>query len=183
MRKVEIGTSEHTRVEAVDEPSHGNACHKYMIVEVYNQNPTAQEQKPLMCHPISFQKGPIKEHGVNGIHNEDLIAIVMDRLEGFQAGEYACGENGMAYAYLEATLKLLRKRTDRRKAKGIEGTSAKDPDVPTLIEVMNAGLVVIDEKPDKPQNLEECARRIDPCNGSCYYDPASCNSKKVKSCE
>ena len=32
---------------------------------------------------ICFQNGPIKENGVNGCQNEDLIAVVIDRLQQF----------------------------------------------------------------------------------------------------
>jgi len=37
---------------------------------------------------VSFQDGPVKETGINGIHNEDLLVIVLDRLEGFQRGQF-----------------------------------------------------------------------------------------------
>lgn len=121
MRELQIGTNEHTTVAAVDVPSHGGACHEYVVIA------TKSEEPHCNLSSIHFQKGPIQEHGVNGIHNEDLIAIVIDRLQGFQAGEYACDENALALTYLEGVLGRLRDRTDRRKAAGIEGTSKKDP--------------------------------------------------------
>ncbi|GAG13736.1 unnamed protein product, partial [marine sediment metagenome] len=72
---------------------------------------------------IPFQKGPVKEHGINGIHNEDLLCIVIDRLESFQKGEYACEENEVALNQLKIALMCLRTRTIRREKTGIEGTS------------------------------------------------------------
>lgn len=71
---------------------------------------------------ISFQDGPIKESGVNGIMNEDLIAIVIDRMQGFQSGDYKCRENAIAITKLEEALLWLRKRTTDRERRGVEGT-------------------------------------------------------------
>ncbi len=124
MRELTTGTNIHTTVAAVDEPSHG-ACHIYEVIM------TDPSDKALgyntRTQRIMFQKGPVKEHGVNGIHNEDLLCILIDRFEGFQRGEYHCPENGFVLTYLQGALARLRDRTQRRQAAGIEGTSAKDP--------------------------------------------------------
>jgi len=119
MRELTTGTNEHTTVAAADKPTFGGANHEYKILSV-------PEGKAL--ETIFFQQGPVKEHGINGIHNEDLICIVIDRLEGFQSGKYACGENQLAIRKLEAALRWLNQRTNRRKESNIEGTSL--PDVP-----------------------------------------------------
>ena len=74
---------------------------------------------------VHFQNGPIKENGVNGCHNEDLIAIVIDRLRGFQCGDFACEENANALASLEEALMLLNIRTLGRINRGVEGTNVK----------------------------------------------------------
>lgn len=71
---------------------------------------------------IDFQEGPIKEAGINGVANEDLIAMVIKRLEGFQNSEFRCRENAVALTKLEESLMWLRKRTLDREARGIEGT-------------------------------------------------------------
>lgn len=71
---------------------------------------------------VDFQEGPIKECGVNGICNEDLIAMVICRLEHFQKSEFACRENALAITKLEEALLWLRKRTMGRENRGIEGT-------------------------------------------------------------
>lgn len=72
---------------------------------------------------ISFQKGPIKEAGVNGCQNEDVIAVVIDRLSHFQSGDFKCRENALAVTKLEEALHWLRSRTQRRVNQGVEGTN------------------------------------------------------------
>ena len=72
---------------------------------------------------IHFQEGAIKECGVNGVANEDLIAMVICRLEHFQASEYNSRDNAMAITKLEEALLWLRKRTLGRENRGVEGTS------------------------------------------------------------
>lgn len=72
---------------------------------------------------VHFQEGPIKEVGVNGVCNEDLIAMVICRLEHFQKGPFACRDNAVAITKLEEALLWLRKRTIGRENRGVEGTS------------------------------------------------------------
>lgn len=74
---------------------------------------------------IHFQEGPIKEKGVNGVNNEDLIAMVITRLEHFNNSEFRCRENAVAITKLEESLLLLRKRTMGREKRGVEGTHVK----------------------------------------------------------
>ena len=120
MRKIPFSTNRFTEVYALDKPTFGNACHEYLII------PADKSEAKTLSGTICFQKGPIKETGVNGIHNEDLICIVIDRLEGFQGGEYACSENATALKSLKNALFELAQRTKRRKDAGIEGTGAVD---------------------------------------------------------
>lgn len=72
---------------------------------------------------INFQEGAIKEHGVNGVANEDLINMVIKRLECFQDSEYRCRENALAITKLEEALHWLRHRTIGREKRNVEGTS------------------------------------------------------------
>lgn len=74
---------------------------------------------------VHFQEGPIKENGVNGVCNEDLIAMVICRLEHFNQSEFRCRENSMAITKLEEALLWLRKRTMGREQRGVEGTHIK----------------------------------------------------------
>jgi hypothetical protein len=71
---------------------------------------------------VHFQEGAIKEHGVNGVMNEDLIAMVICRLEHFNQTDFRCRENSMAITKLEEALLWLRKRTMGREQRGVEGT-------------------------------------------------------------
>lgn len=72
---------------------------------------------------IHFQQGPVKEDGVNGVHNEDLLLMVLARLQGFQKSPYACRENACAITKIEEAVMWLRKRTNDRKARNVEGTN------------------------------------------------------------
>lgn len=73
---------------------------------------------------VKFQCGPIKEAGVNGVCNEDLINMVIDRLKHFQNSPYACEENAQAIRHFTEGLMWLRKRTSDRELRGVEGTHA-----------------------------------------------------------
>ena len=118
MRILNIGTRKHTEVRVMDEPALGcGANHIYQVVSCPDKNTDI-----LRCN-VEFQDGPVKEAGVNGIHNEDLIAIVIDRLRGFQSGDYACSDNVFALVDLEESLFWLRNRTNERESRGIEGTN------------------------------------------------------------
>jgi hypothetical protein len=80
---------------------------------------------PKLVGKVDFQCGPIKEAGVNGVMNEDLIAMVITRLEHFNQSDFRCRENSMAITKLEEALLWLRKRTIGRENRGVEGTHIK----------------------------------------------------------
>jgi hypothetical protein len=113
--------NEAIRVVAYDEPGPGGANHHYrFLVERRN----AHGHDVASFQEIFFQNGPIKESGPNGISNEALLAVVMDRLAAFQAGDYACPENAAALSALDAAMGYLKDRTAKRTARGVEGTMA-----------------------------------------------------------
>lgn len=97
----------------LDEPGQGNACYEYEIRHP-NLDPTV----------ISFQNGPINAdgNGVNGLTHEVLLAIVADRLRGFQSGPYACKANACALTHIEEAQHWLQQRTLERMRRGVEGT-------------------------------------------------------------
>jgi len=99
-------------IAVLDEPGHGGACHEYMI---------EAGEFAKMLH-VKFQNGPINEVGVNGVTHEALIAILCDRLKGFQSGPYSCEDNADALAALEFAQICLQKRTKARMERGVEGT-------------------------------------------------------------
>lgn len=111
----------------MDEPGQGNACHDYAIT--FNDDEKGKRSPISERHGrnciISFQNGPIAEAGVNGISQEALLAIVEDRLLGFQSGPYSCRENAIALTHIQEAMMWLQKRTLDRVRRGVEGTSAK----------------------------------------------------------
>lgn len=68
-----------------------------------------------------FQSGPIPDVGINGLTDEVLIAIVLDRLRGFQQGGFPCRQNALAITKLEEALMWLNNRTEDRIRRGVEG--------------------------------------------------------------
>ena len=115
MRVLNIGSKKYTQVVATDEKEF-NANH-FFVVET-----TDQTKATAILGQVQFQKGPIKENGINGVANEDLLAMVIDRLQSFQESEYKCRENAVAITKLEEALMWLRKRTQDREDRGVEGT-------------------------------------------------------------
>ena len=119
-RLVDIGTQNYTEIFALDDRGAGGANHTYEIDKMNCSEKPDNSEKSVYAF-VYFQDGPIKENGVNGCHNEDLIAIVIDRLQGFQSGEFACRENAIAITKLEEALLWLNKRTSDRIKRGVEG--------------------------------------------------------------
>ena len=122
------GLNDSIEVRVVDGPGRGSACHEYRIG---NTTPSfvddiGKEMARLNANcVIHFQSGPIGECGLNGISNEALLAVVEDRLVGFQSGDFACRENALALTKLQEAMMWLHKRTRDRVARGVEGTDVK----------------------------------------------------------
>lgn len=103
-------------VQVLDEPGSGGANHQYLI-KIPEQEKVAADN-----YCVYFQNGPIGEVGVNGITHEALLAILVDRLECFQAGPFANKYNGVALDYLRGAQDILQQRTKERMNRGVEGT-------------------------------------------------------------
>lgn len=116
------GLNDALNITVLDEPGSGGACHDYVIHE--GGVTGAGEGGAVFCQ-INFQNGPIGEHGVNGISQEALLAIVIDRLRCFQAGPYNNEDNQLALDDVRHALECLQRRTRKRLARGVEGTSEK----------------------------------------------------------
>ena len=111
------GLNEVLRVEAIDEPVLGGASHSYRVT------PTVGNATGLL---VEFQNGPLKETRIpNGISIEALLAIIEDRLVGFQSGQFACRENAVALTKIQEAMMWLQKRTMDRMKRGVEGTLQK----------------------------------------------------------
>lgn len=100
-------------------PENGNASRHYSM-HLAPREPGA----PTIEFNLSFQDGPIKETGVNGITQEVLLTILIDRLEGFQTSKYANGYNETALAHCKEALAALNARTTEREKRGVEGSHA-----------------------------------------------------------
>lgn len=100
-----------------DEAGHGGASHEYSV-HLTGDGTT----DPIAT--MSFWNGPRNEAGsVPGVTNELLLAVVADRLEGFQRSDFACAENYDALCHVEAALSALRRRADGRASRGVLGTN------------------------------------------------------------
>lgn len=73
---------------------------------------------------IKFQNGPIGKVGTNGVADEDLLAILIDRMRCFVNGPLNCPQNNVALSHLEEAAMALGDRTRDREARGVEGTHA-----------------------------------------------------------
>lgn len=102
--------NDHLAVEAIGEPGPGGACQHYHV-----SPPTGR----LTC--LKFQQGNPMD-GINGISNEALAAVLIDRLQGFQLGPFACVDNERALNYFQAGLSALKARSKGRVDRGVEGT-------------------------------------------------------------
>ena len=107
------------RVQVIDNPSmpdKGGASHMYNVVG----------ENDLVTAFVHFQEGALKEKdSKHGCSDEALIAIVLDRLLCFQGGHFSCEENEEAIHHLCSALDWLRKRSQDRVARGVEGKHEK----------------------------------------------------------
>lgn len=106
--------SDQIGVFVMDNPGPGNACHSYEIA--------IGKTGPRVGF-VNFQKGPLQENDFNGCSNESVLAIVVDRLKGFQSGPYACRENALALTKIQEAIMWLHQRTKERSTRGVEGTN------------------------------------------------------------
>lgn len=102
-------------ITAMDAPGAGGANHYYAVDVAGTENGA----------DIYFQNGPVSENGVNGVTQEVLLAIVIDRLRCFQAGPFACRENAIALTHIETGMMWLQQRTRDRIARQVEGKNEK----------------------------------------------------------
>lgn len=103
-------------INVVDGEGPGGANHVYVV-----EPPMSGGCEQLT---VKFQKGAIAENGVNGVTQEILLAIVIDRLRSFQNGPFSCRENAIALTKCEEALHWLHSRTLDRMRRGVEGKTA-----------------------------------------------------------
>ena len=69
---------------------------------------------------IQFQRGPVGENGINGVQNEQVIELLLERLRDLNT-KFPCRENALAITNIEQGLMWLRRRTELRVLQGVEG--------------------------------------------------------------
>ena len=107
--------NKHIGVETWSEPGPGGAPVKYRLSINANQ---FQSEQAI----IKFQNGPVVvETDVNGITDEALLALIVDRIQCFQKGPFACRENEQALLKLEEGLHWLTARVLERQSRSVEG--------------------------------------------------------------
>ena len=121
------GCNDELKIEVVDDPGCGGANHRYDITGFdTDKNPSAiggdGYKSSFGRTIILFQNGTIPQCGTNGITHEVLLAILIDRLDKFQSGPFACEENQVALEALRVAQGSLKSRTEKRLARGVEGT-------------------------------------------------------------
>ena len=109
------GDDSHVQVFADDrDPGCGNAAHNFLFL-------LPGQQDVSKAHDLRFQRGPLKVAGPNGVQDSAVIAVLIERFEGFQAGPFACETNARVLEHLKAALDLNSQRTRDRIARGVEG--------------------------------------------------------------
>lgn len=112
--------SKYLHVEAMDEPNETGASHVYEITGFGEIR--AAGFLPGVCRLI-FQKGSLQDMSTNnGITEATLLAVVLDRLKGFQAGPAPCRENAIIITKLEEALHWIEHRVRDRSIRGVQGT-------------------------------------------------------------
>lgn len=74
---------------------------------------------------IKFQCGPKQAVGINGAQIDEILGILIQRLEGFQNGRFACRENALVITKLEEALHWIQHRTADRQKRGVEGYNSR----------------------------------------------------------
>jgi hypothetical protein len=123
-----FGLAESMNIQRCDAAGPGGASHLYTVgIETPGHGGPDPEPPDLeMVARIQFQKGGRHDAGSTpGIIDPVLVAILLDRLRSFQAGDYACRENALAITKLEEALHWMQHRARERAKRGVLGTVQK----------------------------------------------------------
>jgi hypothetical protein len=112
------GCNDHIEIMAAGVRSRGNAQSHYEVVLMKSgEVAKVLAELDFMSLPVSETDGE-----PNGVTDEALLAVVVDRLRSFQGGEFRCRESAIAITKLEEALHWLDARSKDRKARAVEGT-------------------------------------------------------------
>lgn len=103
----------------LNESEHTEIWHDYDS-ESTTKIPTYFQVRPSatmdVVSDVFFQDGKIQKFGVNGLSNEDLLTMIICRIEHLQNSKFACHENNMVLNKLEEALMWMNKRSLRIKS-------------------------------------------------------------------
>ncbi len=99
---------------APDTHGRGGGCHQYRVSHV-------REGHVMGLANVKFHMGGMTGDSPNGVTDEALLCILIDRLERFQRGELGNRHNALALTKLEEALLWLQERTRDRQRRGVEG--------------------------------------------------------------
>lgn len=125
-----LGLNDRIRIYADerDKDKGGNASHHYEVRMNTAPDPILGIFSSRVA-AIDFQHGPRDEAGsVPGITDAVLIAVLLDRYRGFQAGPYRCRENALVITKLEEALHWMQARAMARHRQGVLGRNAAHED-------------------------------------------------------
>lgn len=111
-----FGLNETLRVEALDAPGPGGACHRYRITVA------AAPGEGTVVGELTFQRGPrLDPQATPGLTEGAVLAVLIDRLEAFSAGPFPSVESADALRLLRLAQDLLKRRAAERAARGVLG--------------------------------------------------------------
>jgi len=104
----------------ITNPEYDESLTYLVAVEKDDGNPTHHDfqvkrsSDNIVLGKVHFQQGAMDEKGPNGILNEDLLMMIIDRVESFQSSKLKCRENENALQHLYEALFWLNLRNSRR---------------------------------------------------------------------
>lgn len=110
------GLNDATVIQA-DARDENGGSHEYLI-----RHPAGPQGGDIREHRVSFQNGPISVVGFNGLTDEALLAVLIDRLDGFDTGPFRCRENSLARTHMQEAMHWLQHRTKERQRRAVEGS-------------------------------------------------------------
>ncbi len=102
------------------DPKAGGASHTYHVEH------TSPASVKTVVGSLQFQHGPRNVQGSqDGLTEAAVLAILIDRLRGFQDGEFKCRENAIVLTHLEEALMWVKERAHARAKRGVLGKNEK----------------------------------------------------------